>query len=77
MNAERTALLNADRPQMGVTTMAKMITFYVPQKHKPSEHWVPPRLRGRVIDFQARSEFLHRMYEERLRVVSTLSRSAG
>lgn len=57
--------------------MAKIIAFYVPPNHKSQEHWVPPRLRGRVIDFQSRSEYLQRMYEERLRVVSTLSRNAG
>jgi len=57
--------------------MAKIIEFYIPTKHKSQEHWVPPRLRGRVIDFHARSEYLHRMFEERLRVVSTLSRNTG
>lgn len=57
--------------------MAKIIAFYVPPNHKNQEHWVPPRLRGRILDFQARSEHMHRIYEERLRVVSTLSRSAG
>lgn len=61
----------------GVTTMAKIIEFQVPPNHKSVEHWVPPRLRGRMIDFQARSEYLQRMFEERLRVVSTLSRNAG
>jgi hypothetical protein len=57
--------------------MAKIIEYYVPSNHKNQEHWVPPRLRGRVIDFQSRFEYLQRMYEERLRVVSTLSRNAG
>ena len=59
------------------TAMAKIIEFYVPQNHKSQEHWVPPRLRGRVIDFQARSELLNRMFQQRLQVVSTLSRTAG
>ena len=57
--------------------MAKIIEFYVPLNYKNQEHWVPPRLRGRVIDFQERAEYLHSMYEERLRVVSKLSRNAG
>ena len=57
--------------------MAKIIEFHVPPNFKNQEHWVPPRLRGRVIDFQARSEYLQRMFEERVRVVSTLSRNAG
>jgi hypothetical protein len=57
--------------------MAKIIAFYVPPNHKSREHWVPPRLRGRVIDFQPRSEYLQRVFEERLRVISTLSRNAG
>ena len=57
--------------------MAKIIEFHVPLTYKSVEHWVPPRLRGRMIDFQARSEYLQRMFEERLRVVSTLSRNAG
>ena len=55
--------------------MAKVIEFYVPQNYKRHEHWVPKRLRGRVIDFQARSEFLNGMLLQRLRVVSTLSRT--
>ena len=57
--------------------MAKIIEFYVPPTHKGRERWVPPRLRGRVIDFQARSEFLRRMLEQSVRVISTLSRTAG
>ncbi|GEM_PF-2946542 len=57
--------------------MAKIIEFYVPPNHKSRECWVPPRLRGRVIDFQMRSDFLHRMFEQSLRVVATLSRTAG
>jgi len=57
--------------------MAKIIEYYVPSNHKSQEHWVPPRLRGRVLDFQSRFEYLQRIYEERLRVVSTLSRNAG
>lgn len=55
--------------------MAKIIEFYVPQNCKSPAHWVPERLRGRVVDFQARSEFLNRMLLQRLRVVSTLSRT--
>ncbi|HWC16461.1 MAG TPA: hypothetical protein VG498_05580 [Terriglobales bacterium] len=56
--------------------MAKVIEFYIPQNHKSQAHWVPPRLRGRVIDFEARSEFLNRRLLERVQVVSTLSRTA-
>ena len=56
--------------------MAKIIEFHIPQHHKSQARWVPPRLRGRVLDFQARSEVLNRMFHDRLRVVSTLSRTA-
>jgi len=55
--------------------MAKLIEFYVPQNHKSRERWVPAMLRGRVIDFRARAEFLQRMFMQRVRVVSTLSRT--
>jgi hypothetical protein len=55
--------------------MAKVIEFYTPQNHKSRQHWVPERLRGRIIDFQARAEFLNRMFEQRVRVVSKLSRT--
>ena len=55
--------------------MAKLIEFYIPQNHKTREHWVPARLRGRVIDFHVRAEFLNRMFVERVRVVSKLSRT--
>lgn len=55
--------------------MAKLIEFYVPQNHKSREHWVPVRLRGRIINFQTRAEFLDRMFAERVRVVSKLSRT--
>jgi len=55
--------------------MAKLIEFYVPQNHKGREQWVPARLRGRIINFQTRAEFLHRMFAERVRVVSKLSRT--
>ncbi len=57
--------------------MAKIIEFHIPLNHKSRGHWIPPRLRGRVIDFHARAGFLKRMFEERLRVVSTLTRSTG
>jgi len=56
--------------------MAKLIEFYIPESHKSQAHWVPPRLRGRVIDFESRSEFLNGKFLERVRVVSTLSRTA-
>lgn len=55
--------------------MAKLIEFHIPPNHKSREHWVPERLRGRIIDFRARAEFLQRMFSERVRVVSTLSRT--
>lgn len=57
--------------------MAKLIEFYIPQSHKSQAHWVPPRLRGRVIDFEERSESLNRRLLGQVRVVSTLSRSAS
>ena len=57
--------------------MAKLIEFHIPESHKSRAHWVPPRLRGRVIDFEARSELLNRRFLERARVVSTLSRSGS
>jgi hypothetical protein len=55
--------------------MAKLIEFYIPQKHKSRERWVPPRLRGRVVAFEVRSEDLNRLFSERVRVVSRLSRT--
>jgi hypothetical protein len=30
--------------------MAKVIKFYVPQRHKPRPKWVPPSQRGKVIE---------------------------
>ena len=55
--------------------MAKLIEFHVPPNHKSRERWVPERLRGRIIDFQERAEFLQRMFLQRVRVISTLSRT--
>jgi len=55
--------------------MAKLIEFYIPPSHKSRERWVPARLRGRVINFRARAEFLNHTFSQRVRVVSTLSRT--
>jgi len=59
-----------------VTVMAKLIEFHIPPNHKSQERWVPARLRGRIIDFQARADYLSRRFAQRVRLVSTLSRTA-
>jgi hypothetical protein len=55
--------------------MAKLIRFHVPETHTRQEHWVPPRLRGRVIAFEPRT--MRQLFLKRIQVVSTLSRTAS
>ncbi|PYY02597.1 MAG: hypothetical protein DMG64_11170 [Acidobacteria bacterium] len=60
----------------GVTDMAKLIEFRIPPSYKSRGHWVPERLRGRVLDFRTRADDLNRAFSQRVREVSTLSRTA-
>jgi hypothetical protein len=42
------------RMRLGVVTvMAKVIEFYVPERFRKTQPWIPPGQRGKVIEFPA------------------------
>jgi hypothetical protein len=41
------------RVRVGVVTVAKVIEFYIPDRFRTSEKWIPPEQRGKVIEFPA------------------------
>lgn len=51
--------------------MARVIEFHIPQNYRSLGHWVPPRLRGRIIEFE--DKMRDRMFLKRVQIVSTLS----
>jgi hypothetical protein len=36
--------------------MAKVIKFYIPDRHKNNSAWVPPDQKGKLINFPAQQE---------------------
>jgi hypothetical protein len=39
-----------------VAVMAKIIEFYIPDRHRKARPWIPPQQRGKVIEFPSKEK---------------------